>query len=177
MSLDDEKYNKKININADAEETEGESGSGESGAGGKSGQIEFRDFLAGGERLRDDLLSPEERKRLLAVHKDTTVSNIQKQKERKEQYKALKEGKVTVAAHRAGMAAVGANPQYKTNPVLANKAQFSGTDRQINALPTENMAETNNEKRQELQFQYNLRHRPEYAHTPKFNPKPAGPNR
>ena len=64
----------------------------------------------------------------------------------------------------------GMNAQYRINPVLANKAQFSGVDRQVNALPNENVAETNNEKKEELQYQYNLRHRPQYAHAPKFIP-------
>ncbi|RDI43761.1 hypothetical protein [Aquicella lusitana] len=169
MSADD-KYNKKTGLtglNGSDQDTEGESGKG---SGGKSGQIEFRDFLASGEHLRDDLLSSDEIRRLLSVHKDGHEDRVKLQKDKREQYKALKEGKISLAAHRQGLMGAGMSAQYKVNPILANKAQFSGVDRQINPIPEENIAETNNEKRNELQFQYNLRHRPEYAHAPKFIP-------
>ena len=69
MSItDDDKYNKKAILTND-QDAEGESGqTGQTGqGGGQSGAIEFRDFLAG-ERLRDDLLSPDEKKRLLSTH-------------------------------------------------------------------------------------------------------------
>ena len=51
-----------------------------SATGGRSGEVEFRDFLAAGDRLRDDQLPPDERKRLLNNHKDIHESNVKKQK-------------------------------------------------------------------------------------------------
>lgn len=145
---------------------EDERGTEQGGAGGK---IEFRDFLSTGENKRDDLLSPEEKKRLLAVHQGEHEDRVKKQKELSEQRKALKDGKIPLQTYRQGLMA-GMSSQYKVNPVLANKAQFSGIDRQVNALPNENIAETNEEKRNELENQYRLRYAPQSA--PKFHPKP-----
>ena len=67
----------------------------------------------------------------------------------------------------------GANAQFKTNPALADKAQFSGIDKQVIALPTESLDETNPEMREELLNE--LKYRLGYQATPKFNPKPSGP--
>lgn len=141
----------------------------ESGSGGKSGHIEFRDFLSGPGSLRDDQLPIDEQKRLLSVHNTTHEGRVKKQKELREQRKALKEGKIPLRDYRQGLQA-GMSSQYKVHPTLADKAQFSGVDRQINSLPNENIAETNEANRNELENQYRLRHQPEAA--PKFNPKP-----
>lgn len=139
----------------------------ESGSGGQSGNLEFKDFLAP-SASRDDLLSVDEKKRLLSNHKDTHELRVKKQKELLDLRKQLKEGKIDVNQYKQGM---GRNNQYQINhPILSNKAQFSGIDRQVNALPSENMAETNEDKRNELDYQYRLRYMPENA--PRFNPKP-----
>lgn len=147
--------------------------SGKSGAGGQSGTIEFKDFVTSDANFRDDLLPYEKRKHLLATHKDVHEAGVKKQKEKRQQYKDLKEGKVQLKEFREGLAATSGNSQYKANPVLANKAQFSGVDKQVNALPTENLAETNQEKRDELLNE--LKYRLGYQPSPTFNPKPRGP--
>ena len=170
MSLDDkdkDKLKKKIVI--DEQDSEDESGQGTTG-GGASGQIEFKDFLANAANLRDDLLPADEKRRLLSVHQDAHELNVQKQKDIREQRQAVKDGKISLQTFQNGLMGAGMNAQYKTNPVLANKAQFSGIDRQVNALPTENIADTNDANRNELENQYRLRYAPESA--PRFNPKP-----
>lgn len=139
----------------------------ESGAGGNSGQIEFADFLSSGASKRDDMLSPDEKKRLLSQHKGTHEGRVKNQKEVREQRKLLKEGKVSKQSYQQGM--VAESSQYQAHPILSDKAQFSGIDRQTNPLPTENVAETNKENRNKLENQYRLRHAPQHA--PGFNPK------
>ena len=142
---------------------------GDTGEGGQEGSIAFSDFISGGDDGRDDQLSPGEEKRLLIVHKETHEDRVKKQKSLREERKALKEGKIPLATFRQGLGA-GMQSQYKVNPILANKAQFSGIDKQIIAIPSENIAETNQENRAELENQYRLRYAPENA--PRFNPKP-----
>lgn len=170
MSQDN--YQKKTGANRNDRETEGDSGKG--GKGGKGGQVEFREFIAGGENLRDDLLPEDEKKRLLVVHKGTHEVGVKKQKNLRDERQALKEGKISLQSFREGLNRGGINAMYKANPLLADKAQFSGVDKQVSALPDENNAETNNEKREELQYQYQLRYAPENApllrHT--FKPTP-----
>lgn len=169
MPADDDKKPNLIPKDLEKEsDSDSGQGDGEGGSGGKSGQIEFRDFI-GGERLRDDLLPIDEKNRLLTVHKDTHERNVKKQKERRDEYKALKEGKVSLQSYRQGLAG-GMSSQYKINPILADKAQFSGIDRQVNFDPTLNEANTNDDLRNELENQYRLRYAPELA--PRFNPKP-----
>ena len=138
----------------------------DAGKGGKSGQVEFREFI-GTERMRDDLLSPSDRNRLLGVHRTLHELKVKKQKELRDQRKNLKEGKITLEAYRQGIAE---KSEFKAHPALSHQAQFSGRDRQVNDLPNDNIAETNQEKREELQYQYSLRYRQE--NVPKFNPKP-----
>lgn len=173
MAQDDDKY-KKIKIleahhdeDDDSQGTAGSTGTG----GGAAGQIEFRDFLASAENLRDDLLPPEERRRLLSVHKDTHEIRVKAQKDKRETYAQLKSGKISLQSFRhAGMGA-GMSSQYKANPALANKAQFSGIDKQVIGDPTQNLAETNQDQRNELQNE--LRMRLGLQAAPKFNPKPT----
>lgn len=139
----------------------------DSGQGGKSGQIEFADFISTGVEKRDDMLTPEDKKRLLGSHAGTHEERVKKQKTLREERKKLKEGKVSKKDYQAGMAK--AQSQFQAHPVLSDKAQFSGIDQQVNSLPTENVAETNNENRHTLENQYQLRHAPNNA--PQFNPK------
>ena len=147
-----------------------ENGESDSGASGASGRVAFRNFLDGAAEVRDDLLPPEEIRRLLSVHKDVHAIEVKKQKALQDQRKAMKEGKISLQSYRQGMQGAGMHSQYKVNPILANKAQFSGIDRQVNALPTENMAETNEAQRNELENEYRLRFAP--GMTPVFHPKP-----
>lgn len=165
MPSDDKR--KKNKYLEEDEETGGQTG--EEGSGGQTGQVEFRDFISAGESLRDDQLSGEEKRRLLLVHQNTHATAVLKQKKLLAERRLLKEGKLSLEAFRAGQMA---NTGYKIHP-LSEKAQFSGKDKQVSDLPTENEANTNDKKQEELQYQYNLTHRPEYAHQPKFNPKPT----
>lgn len=160
------KDNKIIELDDDGE-------SGKSGSGGQSGSIEFKDFVTSDANFRDDLLPYEQRKHLLATHKDVHEAGVKKQKEKRQQYKDLKEGKVPLKEFREGLAASGARSQFKANPALVNQAQFSGVDKQVTALPNESLAETNQEKRDELVN--DLKYRLGYQATPTFNPKPRGP--
>lgn len=139
-----------------------------SGTGGRSGDIQFRDFLNPGA-LRDDLLPPDEKKRILSAHREGHEARVQKQKEKREQYKAVKEGKTPVSALRESLGS-GMNSAYRAHPLLSDKAQFSGVDAQINPNPADHLADTNANDRDELENQYRLRHAPQI--TPKFNPKP-----
>jgi hypothetical protein len=169
MNKGDDKYKKK-NITSPLCEVDEDStgaGSDDSGKGGAAGAIEFHDFLGNNELVRDDLLTAQDKKRLLAVHNSGHEALVQKQKATREQRKALKDGKIKLENYRQTLAGTS---QYRNHPILANKAQFSGIDRQVNILPTENVAETNLEKREELKYQYNLTHKPE--NVPRFNPRP-----
>jgi hypothetical protein len=171
MSSNNDYDKNKVLQNGDQES--GGDQTGTTGSGGQGGKIEFHDFLATGANVRDDLLSFEEKKHLIATHKDVHELKVKQQKEKRDQYKNLKEGKVTLKSFREGLMASGVNAQFKANPILARSAQFSGIDRQVNQLPTENLAETNQEKRDELLNE--LKYRLGYQPAPAFNPKPHGP--
>ncbi len=146
---------------------EDESESGGSGEQGQGGKIVFKDFLAP-LPSREDLL-PDEKRRLLSQHDHLVEANVKKQKDKRSHYKALKEKKISLSAHREGLAN-GMQSQYRNHPVLSDKAQFSGIDRQVNPVSNENIADTNEANRNELENQYRLRHAP--GMQPKFNPKP-----
>lgn len=169
MSSDDEYKKKPLNES----DTEGEGGSGTS-TGGQGGKIAFRDFLATGQNLRDDLLPFEEKKRLIAAHQDIHEIKVKQQKEKRDHYKDLKNGKIALNTFR-GLMGKGASSAFKPNPILANQAQFSGIDKQVTSLPTENLAETNDDKRNELLNE--LKYQLGYEARPTFNPKPYGPGR
>lgn len=157
MSIDQDKW--------DEEEGQGDQGS-ETGSGGKSGEIGFR-FKT--EIYRDEQLPPHEIKRLLQIHKDAHKAQVTKQKLTRKERQALKEGrKDLVSQYRTGYGAGGGNASiYKKHPI-SNKAQFSGIDKQVSALPTENEADTNPELRDKLENRYNYNYQP----TKQFNPKP-----
>lgn len=164
-----DEYKKKNSLlNEDDQDTD----SGESG--GQGSQVAFTDFtnMSGGH-TRDDLL-PDEKKRLLWMHGEVNEASIKKQKAKREQYKALKEGKVTLAAHRQGVLEAGLNSQFKPNPILAKARQFVGIDKQVNPLINEFIADTNealrNELEQKLQLQQRLENRPRPTSTPKPSP-------
>lgn len=179
---DHDKYKKKSDIEEDKkkhflsdEETGDDSGSTGT-SGGAAGQIEFRDFLAGSESLRDDLLPPEEKRRLLAVHQSEHEQRVKKQKEKRDLLNSVKDKKIPLKTYREGL--MGSNP-YKVH-FLSSTVQFGSgiTDKNMNSVPNENNAETNNEKRKELQLNYDLVNRPELANQQKFiPPKPTPYNR
>lgn len=172
MSQEEDEYKKRlltqaqIDADEDSEDESGESGSG----GGASGEIEFVDFLSTGDASRDDLL-PDEVRRLLSVHENVNKENVKKQKDQRDTYKNLKEGKQSLEQYRNGLTENASNGDKPPHPILSNKAQFSGIDSKVNPSVTENNANTNEENRNEAELRYSLQHKPENA--PRFNPKPT----
>lgn len=159
-----------MNINENKKDDQEDEGSGESG-GGASGKIEYRYHDASSTEQRDDLLSPEEKKRLIHVHKDLHKARVDKQKATRKERKAAKEGPVNLTASKAytgEMGMGGAYSKYKTHPIAI---KFSGIrDQKISAVPSENTAETNKEMQQELENKNENKLRLNYQ--PGFNPKP-----
>lgn len=155
-------YNKRLEDEADDE-----------GSGGRRGDLDFHDFLGTGP-LREDLLPPDQLKRIIAEHRAQHETRVKKQKELRDNYKAVKEGKQSVNALREQRGS-GLNSSYPPHPVLADKAQFSGIDKENNPNPADNIADTNEADRNELENQYRLQHQPAPKNQPKFNPKPQMP--
>lgn len=164
-SDDNEKYKKIRPLHEDA--GEGDADAGESGSGGQSGAVEFKEFF-GESPLRDDQLPPDEIRRLLAVHAEVNEAKVKNQKEKRDNLKALKEGKLARDAYRQ---AYGADASYTAHPALKDKAQFSGTDAEVSPVPTENKAEANEGDRNELKKEFDKQFTPQ--NMPKFNPKPS----
>jgi hypothetical protein len=141
--------------------------------GGSSGGIESHYQDVSSTLQRDDLLSPEELKRLQAVHKDLHKARVDKQKITRKERKQAKEGPLNLTTRKAykggvGTGGGGAYSKYKTHPVAI---KFSGIrDLKISAIPSENIAETNQEQKQELENKNENKLRLNYQ--PGFNPKP-----
>jgi hypothetical protein len=146
----------------------GESGeAGESGSSGSTGsQVEFRDFMGANVPSRDDLLSPAEKRSKLIAHQSDHDGKVRKQKATREERRSLKEGKISLEKYYQGLQAQ--QGQYNPNHPIASKAQFSGQSRQVSVLPTEQVAETNDKKRQELDYSHRLRYQHEAK--PRFEP-------
>lgn len=159
----------KLNKNNYLNDDDSESGSSTGGKGGSG--VEFRDFLSTGENARDDLLPEDEKRRLLIVHSDEHQIKVKKQKDLRHERDLLKSGKFT-----QNRGYEGSLSRYKTNPKL-NVAQFSGVDKQVSALPNEHLAETNQEKKEELLYQNRLQNRLEnrFENQPKFIPPKLTP--
>jgi|GEM_PF-3044341 len=124
---------------------------GEGSSGGRGGAIEFRDFIF----IRSDEYTAEEERQLLSVHKDASGALIEKQKKLREQRKDKKENPNRNYQQGLGLEARGEG--FLRHPILSEKAEFDGADPQVNLDPTINEAETNNEKREELTYQLQLR--------------------
>jgi len=147
---------------------EGEEGGGRTGGG--QGKIEFTDFTGiTGAPLRDDLLPPDEIRRLLVVAANSHKELVKKEKTKRDTIKALKEDRMSLNDYRQQM---GATNQYKANPILANKVQFSGMSPEVTSIPTESNTNTNDENKNELTNEYRLTHQLRYEAQPKFNPQP-----
>lgn len=151
---------------------EDESEGGEGSHSGTTTDVAFHlDFLAG-ER-RDDLLPPEELKRLLKVHLEHHYDLVKKQKiERKSRLEA-KEGKRSLVANAyTGETGFGmSNSGLQTHPISA-KAYFSGIDKKVTGVVSENTNTANEDMKNELEQRYELKNRLQHTHTPKFNPRP-----
>lgn len=161
----------------DHNQQDDESGTGSS-SGDQTGKVKFRNFIGTGGENRDDLLSADEKRHLLMLHQDLSEAKIKQQKEKRQQYQDLKNGKTTLRHFRDGLVNAGKQAFYRVFPALANKAQFSGsTDSKVTPNPDQFIAETNQDKRNELKYQPQLtpqnQLRPNYM--PKFDPRPRGP--
>lgn len=148
------------------EEDQGEQGSaGEQGGTG----VRYVDVLT--TEPRDDLLPPNEIRKLLREHQELHKKRVDNQKLTRKERKAVKEGRVILtsnATYRAGFRAAGGRSAYKTHPI-AHK--FSGIrDTKVSVFPEDNNAETNLAKKEELQNR--LENQLRLRHAPKFNPKP-----
>lgn len=147
----------------------------DSGSGSQGTRIQFTDFVGSGVPKRDDQLPPDEKRRLLSQHRDSHEISVKKQKDRRDHYKALKEGKASYQiSQQYGMtgSSIAMDNGYKSHP-LSQTVQFgSGTDNQLNPVPTEFNAQTNENDQHELTHEYQLKHQPQYAPGPTFNPKP-----
>lgn len=154
------------------DESQGDQGSqsGDTGSGGKSGEIGFRYKT---EIYRDEQLPPAEIRRLLQIHKEAHKAYVTKQKLTRKERLALKEGRKDLTSqYRLGQGAGGGGRStFKKHPI-SNKAQFSGIDKQLSGLPTENAAETNEELRNQLENKLENKYNHRFTPTKQFNPKP-----
>jgi hypothetical protein len=141
-------------------------------AGGSQG-VEFSFEISPNEK-REDLLSSEDLKRRLKVHHDTHYDLVKKQKIERKTRNEIKEGKRPAVsnAYNTGNAGYG-NQGNKAHPI-SKKAYFSGIDKQVIGVASENQANTNEVDKKELEdrLENRLANRLQHRHTPKFNPTP-----
>lgn len=148
----------------------------EGGSDGKQGNIEFR-FVD--ERLkptRDDLLPPNEIKRLHNVLKDVHKGHVDKQKRTRDERKTLKNGKYVAPQQGRSLGGGGsASHRHSNHPLLSKKAQFDGIDKQVVGIPALNEADTNPDLKAELENRLENRLQNRLQNTPQFNPRPRFP--
>ncbi len=159
IEYNNEKYNKR-------REEEGESEDGRSSQGGQDGALEFRDFVF---VHKEQKLSPQEEKQLLAEHKETNNALVEKQKQLRDERRDRKENKTVGNQYGSGMQDREAS--FLNHPILSEAAQFGATDPKVNPNPVINDADTNSEKKEELVYQHQLRLG--LQNQPRFNPKPS----
>jgi len=162
MSSND-KYDKIKSFNEDDE-------SGDQGSGGQGSGIAFVDFTSPQGERRDDQRSEEEIKHLLNTHPDVHEDKVKHQKEKIEQNKNKKEGKVNYAFNAPGGPGGGGGGdwKYKDNPELKNFGH--GVDNP--GLPNEFQADTNKSEQDALQEELRL----QFGMQPKPTaPRPQGP--
>ena len=144
---------------------------GEQGGTGEGSGVPFRYVDVLSPEPRDDILPPNEIRRLLREHQELHKKRVDSQKLTRKERKAVKEGRVILtsnASYRAGFRAAGGRSAYKTHPI-AHK--FSGIrDTKVSVFPEDNNAETNLNKKEELQNRLENKLRLRLA--PGFNPKP-----
>lgn len=160
---DIKKYSKISQLIDNNEESSG-------GQGGQSGAIEFRfkdDRLA---PSREDLLSPQEIKRLQVVHKDLHKDRVDKQKQERSQRAAVKEGRYVPP--QSGLGQASGRSGYKKHPI-SNKAQFSGIDKQVIGIANLNTANTNDQLKDALENKLENKNR--LTHAKRFDPRPRYP--
>jgi len=150
----------------------------ESGEGKGSGvRYSFQDPSA--MQTRDDLLSPEEKRRLLATHEGIHKGRVTNQKHLRQARKKEQKGDLVSALYNTATTHYGKSGQvvgrsnFLEHP-LASK--FSGQDPQVSQNP-QNYVATTNEKEQtdkkELVMRQELTHKKNY--TPSVSIKPPRP--
>jgi hypothetical protein len=152
----------------------------EDDSGSKSGEIEFRLQNIAGER-RDDMLSEPEIRRLLITQEAAHKNLVDKQKATRKERDNIKNNPAQTAKYgydslglQAGGNGGGASP-YKTHPI-SQHAQFSGaTDHKVTGVPTDNIAQTNDEARQKLEerLELQLGLKNQLKHTHKLSSAPT----
>jgi hypothetical protein len=159
----------------DEEEDKETQGGSDSGTNGTSDSgLQFVDFAGiTGKPLRDDLLPPDEIKRLLVIAANGHKESVRKEKTKRDAIKAVKDNKLSVANYREQFG--GAKNEYKTNPILANKAQFSGISPEVTPNPTDSKTNTNEGEKNELTNEYRLTHQLQYDARPRYTPQPKPP--
>ena len=155
------KENSKLRLIRDEESTDTDTG-------GRSGTVEFHDFLTGQP-------SAEEVKRLLSVHKDINGSIVEKQKQLRDQIKDFKEGKTNV--NQSGLGGQSMSSEFQSHPILSQSAQLDGIDPQVNLDPRlhHDDAEPNSDKKQELTYKQQLELHPEMKLQNQFTPPKPSP--
>jgi len=150
---------------------DGDSGDSSHSGTGTSGVDFHLDFLTG--ENRDDLLAPEDLKRLLKIHHDLHYELVKKQKTERKTRLDAKEGKRPIIpnTYTGGTGFSTSNNALKTHPIT-HKAYFSGIDKKVTLNASENENIANEESKKELEHRYELQNRLQHTQTPKFNPKP-----
>lgn len=157
---DQKKYQNKINILGNDEI--GDAGGSQ---GGRSGQVEFVDFMSSNTK--------EEIKRVQSMHTGIHEAIVKKQKASIEALQAVKEGKVPVQAYHQGLGAgMGAGASKAGHP-LSKAAQFSG-DAKTNPVPSEYVGVTNEGEQQEADNKFELRYAPQNAPRNTIKLRPPG---
>lgn len=136
----------------------------DTGQGGRSGQIEFVDFIG--------INSKEETKRVQAMHQGVHEAIVKKQKASIEALQAVKDGKVPLQTYHQGLGmGGGGSTGNKAGHPLSKAAQFSG-DAKINPIPSEYAGVTNEGEQQEADNKFELRYAPQNAprNTIRFRP-------
>ncbi len=113
------------------------------------------------------MLSPAEKKRLLALHREIHLARVEKQKQTRKDRAVKKDRPEAAYTQGRTYGGGGGSSAYKQHP-LSQTAQFSGIDRQVVSIPAENTAETNQEQRQELENRYQHRLGLGYQHAKKI---------
>jgi hypothetical protein len=106
----------------------------------------------------------------LQIHQDLHKAYVDKQRITKAERNQIKKETPAQANQRSLGQGKGNTSRYKAHPI-STKAQFSGIDRQVAPLPSENAANTNEKLRDalenKLENRYNYRHQPTVAMKPR----------
>ena len=155
-------FSKKLLFIKQQQEEDDESSGGSSGS-----NIEFKDFTGlMGEAKRDDLLPPDEKRRLMLVAERVHKESVKKEQNKRQLMKDLKEDKINLNDFRQQTTQ---HNQYKVHPIAS---KFSGASPQVSFNPNESITQTNDELQNKLKNDYRLTHQLRQELRNDFNPKP-----